>query len=105
MSRFARRFLPRLSPGWMVLAALLLVLNWIAPQQVPVVLYKAVLVVMAGVCGYLLDRWVFPYARPHEYLNTATGHPRDGSIWLFLGACGRRMGIIAAAMLAVGLGL
>jgi hypothetical protein len=96
--------LPRLSPGWIVLAVLLSVLYWIAPQQVPVVLYKSVLVVLAGVVGYLLDRWVFPYARPHSYL-TANREDLCQSERLFLFACGRRAAVVAAAMLAVGLGL
>lgn len=55
---------PRLF-GWLVVTVLLLVaIAFLAPQQLPVSLYKLSLVSMAGVVGYWLDRSLFPYARP-----------------------------------------
>ncbi len=52
--------------------ALLLAVAWIAPQQVPVIVYKVNLILLASVAGYWLDRWAFPYARPDRFL-TADG--------------------------------
>lgn len=55
---------------WFLLAALLLVIiAFVAPAQLPVVLYKASLVALAAVLGYWLDRTLFPYARPDSYLQ------------------------------------
>ncbi|GLT22665.1 membrane protein [Zoogloea oryzae] len=55
---------PRLF-GWLIVTILLLVaIAFLAPQQLPVSLYKLSLVSMAGVVGYWLDRSLFPYARP-----------------------------------------
>ena len=36
----------------------------VAPQQLPVSLYKLNLIALAAVAGYWIDRSVFPYARP-----------------------------------------
>ncbi|KAB2905576.1 MAG: hypothetical protein F9K35_01495 [Burkholderiaceae bacterium] len=55
---------------WLVLAVLLLAaIAIVAPQQLPVVIYKASLVALAAVLGYWLDRTLFPYARPDSYLQ------------------------------------
>ena len=108
--------LPRMAPGWLLAAALLVVVWWLAPQQLPVVVYKAGLVILAGVAGYLLDRMAFPYSRPHSYLRynwrgrAFTGNDADNPVvmsheWVFIAAMGRRAGIMAAAMIAVSLGL
>lgn len=53
-----------------VLLALLLLacIGWLAPVQLPVVLYKAALIALAAVLGYWLDRALFPYARPDSFL-------------------------------------
>lgn len=46
---------------WVIAAALLTVLVWlIAPQQVPVTVYKVSLVALAAVAGYWIDRSLFP---------------------------------------------
>jgi len=82
-------------PGLLLAGCLLGFLGALAPQQLPVILYKVALVVLAGTAGYFLDRWIFPYARPHE----VAGEWRDISCMI------RRAIIVAAAMLAVGLGL
>jgi len=53
----------------LLLAVLLLALiALVSPAQLPVVLYKAALVTLAGVIGYWLDRSFFPYARPDSFL-------------------------------------
>jgi hypothetical protein len=58
--------IPRLS-FFSALAVILIVLIWyIAPAQLPVILYKLALVTLAAVLGYWLDRHMFPYARPME---------------------------------------
>lgn len=107
---------PRMSPGWVLAVALLAVVWWLAPQQLVVIVYKVALVVLAGVAAYLLDRWAFPYARPHSYL-CADWHGRkftpddaDNPVVMryefqFLVACLRRAFIMGMAMLAVGMGL
>lgn len=64
--------LPRLS-GWAFISLLLaFAVLFIAPQQLPVSLYKLSLVTLAGVIGYRLDRSMFPYARPDMYLAPLT---------------------------------
>jgi len=93
-------------------------LSALSPQQAPVVLYKLTLVLLAGVAGYWLDRWVYPYSRPDGYLRREWRDHSD--IWpddladyevtpgyetVFAVALLRRAIIIGCAMLAVGLGL
>jgi len=111
--------LPRLSL-WLVISVLLLiVVALLYPQQLGVSLYKLSLVSMAGVIGYWLDRALFPYARPDGYLahdprNRHNPHPGDiegadyrinnGYHVVFAAAMLRRALIVAAAMLAIGLG-
>lgn len=113
---------PRLS-GWLSIAIALAALVWaIAPQQLPVSLYKLSLVTLAGVVGYWLDRSMFPYARPDEFLpdtrralNLSDLPPGDGPCTLMVApeeaqlrlagtAMIRRAVIVAATMLAMGLG-
>lgn len=116
---------------WIAIAVALCFLVWLmAPQQLPVSVYKLSLVAMAAVAGYWLDRSLFPYARPDlflalrqnevdkdavhpvEFFNFTEQHcaeqlgcaSRSDRIHLF-GLCMlRRAGIVAAAMIAVGLG-
>ena len=59
---------------WVIAAALLTVLVWlIAPQQVPVTVYKLSLVALAAVSGYWIDRSLFPYARPDLFFELRHG--------------------------------
>ncbi len=52
---------------WLIAALLLAIMVYlIAPQQLPVSLYKLSLVALAAVAGYWIDRSTFPYARPHD---------------------------------------
>ena len=84
---------------WCAIYALVLlfVVYRIAPQQVPVIVYKINLILLAGPGGYWLDRWAFPYARPDRFL-TADGEVMGATMI-------RRAIIMGAAMLAVGMGL
>lgn len=99
---------PRLS-GWLIITLVLLACVWaIAPQQLPVSLYKLSLVTLAAVVGYWIDRSLFPYARPHTVLElddhgeeVTTGD--DALRWMGM-AMLRRAIIVGAAMLAMGLG-
>ncbi len=80
---------------WLLIAIVLIAVVFVlAPQNLPVVLYKLSLVSLAALVGYRLDRSIFPYARPHECAETALG-----AVML------RRAIIVAAAMIAVSLGL
>lgn len=113
---------PRLT-GWALITLLLAFLVWaIAPQQLPVSLYKLSLVTLAGVIGYWLDRSMFPYARPDAFLPdtreagdflelppgetacTLLVAPEDSQLRLAGTAMLRRALIVAATMLAMGLG-
>lgn len=122
---------PRLF-GWLIATLLLLaVIALLAPQQLPVSLYKLSLVTMAGVVGYWLDRSLFPYARPDAFLgpalddgfdycdpaSTAALPPDEDAMGvsfaggngaamahLFALAMVRRALIVGCAMLAMGLG-
>ncbi|MDI1279278.1 putative holin [Methylobacter sp.] len=111
--------LPRLFV-WSLLSLFLLgVIALLYPQQVGVLAFKLLLVAMAGVGGYWLDRALFPYARPDGYLahglsyryNPPQGDPdnadcevNDGYHKVFAAAMLRRAIIVGSAMLAIGLG-
>jgi hypothetical protein len=106
---------------WLLIAAVLMLLVWLmAPQQLPVSVYKLSLVAMAAVAGYWIDRSLFPYARPDDFLAVddvplpPIDEP-DGVVemlevqsgappFLLAAAMIRRALIVAATMLAVGLG-
>lgn len=49
--------------------ALLAIIAILAPQQLPITIYKLSLVLLAAVIGYHLDRALFPYASPGSYLQ------------------------------------
>ncbi|MFZ6872851.1 putative holin [Undibacterium sp. Di27W] len=113
--------LPRMTE-WLVAAVLLsLVIGAFYPNQFPVSLYKLNLIAIAAVVGYWLDRSLFPYARPDAFLardledieNTAEVEDSPLQFELecslqndILAAVSmiRRAIIVAAAMVAVGLG-
>lgn len=112
------RLRPRMLGCTVLAAALLAAVALVSPQQLPVLLYKGALVCLAGVAGYWLDRWAFPYARPDSYLihdwraapsgvPNQADHPVADGIYggFFAAAMLRRAIIMAGAMLAVGLGL
>lgn len=102
--RSARADWPRMA-GWLVVAALLTVAGLaLAPQQLPVSLYKLSLVTTSAVLGYWLDRGLFPYARPDALLDIEGGSSRHTISLLMSAAMLRRAIVVAATMLAVGLG-
>lgn len=118
----------RMADWFIATAVLLLAVAVLAPQQVPVVLFKVALVTMGGVAGYWLDRRLFPYARPdalledHEgaegsapgaavpevaltFTEPVAGEPGDAELLRFMSACmQRRALIVAACVLAVCMG-
>lgn len=105
--------IPRLS-GWLIVTVLLLIfIALLNPQQLPVSLYKLSLISEAGVAGYWLDRSLFPYARPDNFMAqpVSIGAPfvPNRSVVpsqqiAFAAAMLRRAVIVGCAMLAVGLG-
>lgn len=123
------RQLPRMA-DWLLAAIVLTILVFLlAPHQLPVSLYKLSLIALAAVAGYWIDRSLFPYARPDSFLvfaddDKAGGrgdevedeYGPDGQVFavalapdqpmlrLMGVAMLRRAIIVAAAMIAVGLG-
>ena len=116
---------PRMTLWTIIALCLLLALAEIRPEQLQVVLYKAGLVTLAAVIGYWIDRSLFPYARPDCFQADednaeevpAPGSPECGTDdvcvlgvvseanpRLMAAAMLRRAIIVAAAMLAMGLG-
>lgn len=101
---------------WLWVSILLaLLIGVLAPQQLPVSLYKLSLITSAAWVGYWIDRSLFPYSRPDMYLDQpfSPGAPyvpvpggmiRVGHHTVFAAAMLRRAGIIAAAMIGVALG-
>ena len=110
---------------WLLAAALLsLAVWWIAPQQLPVSIYKLSLVALSAVAGYWIDRSLFPYARPDVFLALETTHnplpplecddasdtclliaePNEALLRVMSMCMLRRAIIVAATMLAVGMG-
>ena len=120
--------LPWRMSGWLLIALLLSVAVWfVAPLQLRVSLHKLSLIALAAVAGYWLDRSLFPYARPDAFLQLGAledelpprpdwAPPSDCEtleVWAkpdepllrLMGACMlRRAIIVAATMLALGLG-
>ncbi|MBK6853254.1 MAG: putative holin [Burkholderiales bacterium] len=89
--------------GWVLITAVLLAAVWaLAPQQLAVSVYKLSLVTLAAVVGYWLDRSLFPYGRPDELLERTLVQPELAAA--FAAAMLRRAVVVAAAMLAMGLG-
>lgn len=108
--------IPRLSGLIVVTALLLSAVAFIAPVKIPVLLFKLVLITIAGIVGYLLDCLIFPYARPDSYLafpNWKDAVPKVGDAncpvvsgyrLTFNAAMQRRAIIVGCAMLASALG-
>lgn len=100
--------------GWLFATVLLTIaVGLLAPQQLPVSLYKLSLVSTAAVVAYWMDYALFPYARPDAYLILpwSPGAPyvadalvRQGYELVFAAAMLRRAVIVGCAMLAIGLG-
>lgn len=104
---------------WLLIAlALSVLIFFFYPQQLAVSLYKLNLIAMGGFGGYWLDRSLFPYARPDRFYPKDDEDERDieGGVLLFDLDCQlqndmlfaiaqiRRAVIVAAFMIAIGLG-
>lgn len=99
--------LPRMF-DWIIVTILLTVLIYVlAPQQLPVSLYKLSLITTAAVVGYWIDRSLFPYARPDQLeVGTANGSASITAEGILIAvAMLRRAIIVGCAMLAVSLGV
>lgn len=105
--------LPRLTLWVFVTMALMICLALAAPEQMPVIAYKVALVTLGVVLAYWLDRALFPYARPHEYMPKPLGpggcgpDPQEADRYTvaFAAACLRRALIVLACVLGLTLGL
>jgi len=105
--------LPRLTLWVFVTMALMICLALAAPEQMPVIAYKVALVTLGVVLAYWLDRALFPYARPHEYMPKPIGpggcgpDPQEADRYTvaFAAACMRRALIVLACVLGLTLGL
>jgi hypothetical protein len=88
--------------SWLIISLVLTIaIGYFAPQQLPVSLYKLSLIATAAWMGYWLDRSLFPYARPGETIDQATG---PHMLTFVAAAMLRRAIIISAAMIGVALG-
>lgn len=103
---------------WLAAALVLLVaVAVLSPAQLPVVLYKAALIALAGVLGYWLDRALFPYARPDGYLERDWRHGTEepcgdadyrvvqDHMPAFVAAVVRRAVVVGAVIIGLALGL
>ena len=129
MSTQPKSKLPRLTSWWLIALVLSIAVFIIAPQQLPVSIYKLNLIALAAVAGYWIDRSVFPYARPQLDALRALDRSDDDEparftdevaeegescmlvqmpdaapLYFMLGCMLRRALIISAAILAVSLG-
>ena len=112
---------PRALAKIFIVAVLALVVSvlFVSPIQLPVVLYKLMLALVAGVIALGFDYLFFPYSVPSGYLSRdwrsdpdATGDDGipdyticDGYIPAFCAAMLRRALIVAAFIVAVSVGL
>lgn len=117
---FQKIFSSRNWLAWLALAAFgLLAAVWLfSPQQIPVILYKGVLVLFAMLIGTFCDAAICPYGRPSGYLvddwwkkpdqdgGTDVDYPVvEGYAGVFAAAVIRRGIIVGAVILGVCLGL
>lgn len=111
MPTFPRMLLCLVLTLALMVAALLLQAHW-PGTLVAVTAYKAHLMSMGGWGGYWLDRALFPYDRPHQYLQEEKPQPSaiEGMVVAemvaptFGLAMLRRAIVVAACLICVGLG-
>lgn len=89
------RRVPRMTLVTTVAVCLLFMLAFIRPEQLQVVLYKVLLVVLGAVIAFWLDRAMFPNSRPEQCANHV----------LMAAAFMRRSLIVLAAVLGLTMGL
>lgn len=111
-SFFAEALAGRMSLWLWVTVALVGVAAVLAPLQLMVMLSKLVLVTLAAWLGYWIDRAMFPYARPHEFLDDSKEEKSEAAQGVlevkgiaFEWCMMRRAVIVVGVMLAVSLGL
>jgi membrane protein YqaA with SNARE-associated domain len=101
--------IPRLTGWLMITIGLLLAIALFQPQQLLVVLYKGALVTLGGVVGYWIGRSLFPYARPHtfidQFIRRAEGDDATRMVVLAAAALVARSLIVLACILGLTLGL
>lgn len=107
---------------WLVAAVLMAaIVGVLYPHQLGVLLWSLTKLAFGAYLGYWIDRSIFPYARPGDAILEAedpghgpAGDPEDGNWLTLMVADGllqpellmlRRAIIIAAAVLALGLGV
>lgn len=84
--------------GVLIIIMLLLAVAFIAPAQLPTNLVKVSMATVGGIVGFWIDRMVFPYAGPADFLEV-------GEYENFRWSSIRRALIIASTVLAVCLGM
>ncbi len=91
----------RIGP-WLILAMLAtVVVGLLYPHQLGVLLWSLTKLCWGAYLGYWIDRSIFPYARPDRF--NPDKDPNEHTAWEVLML--RRAIIIAAAVLALGLGV
>lgn len=104
--------------GWLLSTVALIVLaHWLQQNQpgslLAVTAYKAHLLALGGWGGYWLDRALFPYDRPHQYLDLADDQSDESEALAtaelvvgdaFGASMLRRAIVVAACLVCVGLG-
>jgi hypothetical protein len=114
MPKLAQIKAPRMTDWLIITAILFIIIYQVAPQQLPLSVYKLSLVTMAAVFGYWIDRSAFPLARPHRFMQKAAspGSPYVSEVTVaptlqiaFAACMLRRAIIIGAAMIAASLGI
>lgn len=90
----------KLRMGWFLLFLVCsgAYITYAAPQQIPVTVWKLTIVTLGGLVGYWLDRHLFPYARPHTFLQEPVFHRHA-----FCMAMLRRAIIVGASIIAFAL--
>ena len=91
----------RIGP-WLILAIITtVVVGVLYPHQLGVLLWSLTKLCWGAYLGYWIDRSIFPYARPDGF--NPDRDPKERTLWELLML--RRAIIIAAALLAIGLGV
>lgn len=104
--------MPRMALWLAISIVLTVVIALLAPQQLPVSLYKLSLITAAAWVAYWIDRGLFPYARPDRFIQwgASIGTPGAGlsitheQAIAFAASMLRRAILIAAAIVGVALG-
>jgi len=88
---------------WLIGALIMVAaIGWLHPYQLGVLLWSLTKLSLGAYLGYWIDRTIFFYARPGS-LDWRQAGPHTA--WLLAGCMLRRAVIMAAAILALGLGV